>query len=332
MVYGPDGSDLGGDASVRAGLPSRLAEADPIGNVGRFVWSQTMLPRRLRSDEAALYYSPVQEGMLRPPCRQIITIHDLIPLSFPGHSPRMRHYFRHVLPALVRSSSGLAVVSAATEADVRERFDIDDRPIEIAPPPGPAPVFQPVDPDGVEVVLRRYGLRRYLLTVGTARHKNAERLIEAFSRMATTDVELAVVGPPAALAPSLESLPSAVRQRIRLIGTVDDETLAALYTGASIFVFPSLKEGFGIPPLEAMACGAPVAASSAAAVKETCGDAATYFNPHAVDEMREVLERLLDDASQRTHLRDRGSRRIGAFGVNRSAAALTRLIDAVLNG
>lgn len=312
------------------GMPLRLSATDPVGNLARFLWLQTALPRALRRDGAKLYYSPVQEGMLRPPCPQIITIHDLIPLRFPNQSPRMRHYFRHVLPRLVRASSGLVVVSAATEREVRAAFEIDHRPVAIAPPACPAPVFRRLPEEAVRPVLERHGMAQYLLAVGTARHKNVDRLLRAFERLTATDLELVIVGDSVPLNPALSALPGAVRRRVRTVGRVNDDTLAALYNGASAFVFPSLQEGFGIPPLEAMACGTPVVASSAAAVRETCGDAAAYFDPENVDEMSGVIGQVLGDEALRQTLRARGKERVRHFGLDRSATEIVALMERVL--
>jgi glycosyltransferase involved in cell wall biosynthesis len=329
-LMGRVGASVYGARSADGGSPRRLSATDPLGNLGRFLWMQTVLPRELRRSGAELYYSPVQEGMLRPPCRQIITIHDLIPLRFPDHSPRMRYYFKHVLPGIVRASSGIVVVSAATERDVRNAFEVEDRPMAIAPPAGPAPVFRRMSEEAVRPVLESRGIGRYLLAVGTARHKNLDRLLGAFERLPLADIELVIVGSPAPIEATVASLRRSTRPRVKLVGRVSDETLAAMYNGASAFVFPSLQEGFGIPPLEAMACGTPVVASSAAAVRETCGDAAAYFDPEDVEEMARVITRVLVDDALRRTLRDRGGERVSGFGVGRSAAEIIGLMEQVL--
>jgi glycosyltransferase involved in cell wall biosynthesis len=112
-----------------------------------------------------------------------------------------------------------------------------------------------------------------------------------------------------------------VSERVRFLGIVDDKDLPALYSGALAFVFPSLYEGFGLPALEAMACGAPVACSNASSLPEVVGDAALLFDPSDVRALTEAMQRLIEDAALRQRLSERGLRRAGTFSWQRNASA-----------
>jgi glycosyltransferase involved in cell wall biosynthesis len=179
-----------------------------------------------------------------------------------------------------------------------------------------------VQPD--DSVLVRHGLRTggYLLAVGSRNpNKNVRALLDAFTRLpADSNLKLVIVGGSnrQVFADSAFDYPQGALH----IGYQDDGALKSLYRHAVALVFPSLYEGFGLPPLEAMACGCPVAASSTAAIPEVCGDAVLYFDPHSIDSIAQALQRLLDDTDLREQLRQAGSRRASTFRWSESARIL----------
>ena len=189
----------------------------------------------------------------------------------------------------------------------------------------PAPHFCPQQEERVEAVRRQYGLpERYMLTVGTIEpRKNLVRLLEAFEdiykeRLADAWV---IVGQRGWLYGSffrrLEQSPA--RAGVILLGFVPDEDLPALYAGATVFVFPSLYEGFGLPVLEAMACGAPVVSANTGALPEVGGKAVRYMDPVRVETIYEALREVLKDADARRAMREAGFRQAAQFSWTKTA-------------
>lgn len=172
--------------------------------------------------------------------------------------------------------------------------------------------------------------RPYLLAVGSANPtKNFPRLIAAFAQLTDPDLRLVIVGGRNA-AVFAGGIGGADDPRIVWAGPVPDAELKALYQGALAFVFPSIYEGFGLPPLEAMICGCPVVAAAAASIPEVCGNAALYFDPLDVAAIRGALERIVADRSLRDALRAAGTARAGRYTWERSAEVLFRALLAVV--
>jgi glycosyltransferase involved in cell wall biosynthesis len=323
------GAEVGG-VFHRSGVP-RLGRSDFVGNAGRLVWHQTALPRAIRTNGIDVFYSPVTEGMVAPPVPQVVTVHDLLPLRFPDVYPRLRYYWRHVVPRILEASTAIIVDSQATAADLRDRFPSATAPISVVPLWHARDVFFPRGTGDVEAVRRRHDLGRYLLAVGETRpYKNIRRLIEAFSMIADRDVTLVVVGRISPRDPGVVDLPVrlGIGPRVRFLSGIRDEELAPLYSGCEAFVFPSLYEGFGLPPLEAMACGAPVIASSSTAIPEVCGPAAVYFDPTSAREMASAIGFVLAEAEERARLVDAGRRRAATFDRERAIGQIREVVRA----
>jgi glycosyltransferase involved in cell wall biosynthesis len=322
-------------AEVRVAASPRYVRNDLVGNSLRLAWHQLRLPGLLREDGADVFYSPVPEGMLRPALPQVITVHDLLPLHYPAVYPRLRHYFRLVLPRLVRASRAVVVDSAATERDLREMVGCKEVPIHVVYPGCSAETFRPAPQERIAEVRARFGLGEYLLFVGEARpYKNLARLIEAFSRTCLTGLQLAIVGGIGPRDGGVRELPSrfGVGERVRFLGRQPDAELAALYSGAEAFVFPSLYEGFGIPPLEAMACGCAVVASDAASIPEVCGEAACYIDPHDVDSIAAGMERVVGDSVLRRRLREAGLSRAARFSYRLAGDQIRTVLRTAVEG
>ena len=174
----------------------------------------------------------------------------------------------------------------------------------------------------------------YLLYVGNVKpHKNLSRLLSAFSALAARiPHSLVIVGRKEGLGTLDHDAMEIARRfgdRVVVTGEVSDDRLQAYYAHADLLVFPSLYEGFGFPPLEAMAAGVPVAASRAASIPEVCGDGAAYFDPTSVDEMSAVIERVLGDQALRLQLRERGRQRVDKFSWQQATTAMARVITEV---
>jgi glycosyltransferase involved in cell wall biosynthesis len=178
----------------------------------------------------------------------------------------------------------------------------------------------PVSDDDVTRVTRQHGVTRpYVLFVGTVEpRKNLPRVVDAFARIGRPDVELVLVGPTGwneDVAPAVAALGA----RARALGFVPRHDLAPLYAGAAAFVYPSLREGFGLPVLEAMAQGTPVVTSAATSTAEVAGDAALLVDPFDVDAIAAAIDRALTDGEVARRLRDAGRARAAEFPWSRTA-------------
>jgi glycosyltransferase involved in cell wall biosynthesis len=192
-------------------------------------------------------------------------------------------------------------------------------------PEAAGPAFHPQDAVAIEVVRRRYGLEGpFLLSVGSLEPgKNRERLLQAFARLQARGLKhaLVVAGQRAwryeGEAPLARRL--GLADSVRFLGHVPQADLPALYSAADLFVFPSLYEGFGLPALEALACGTPVVASNVSALPEVVGDAALQVSPLDVEALADAMERLLRDDRLRSDLRERGLERAAQFSWEKAA-------------
>lgn len=323
------------DSRLRLVHPARMAHGSFTGNLSRLLWHQTSLPRLLRRVGAGAFYSPVPDGMLAPTCPQVVTIHDVIPLRFPSSSPRLHHYFRMVVPRIARASAGVIAMSAATRADVVELLGVDPERVHVAHQGYRTDVFRPAEAEETAPIRTRYGLQRYLLAVGEGRpYKNIPRLLRAFALLRDREIQLVVVGRVARQEVDLPALARSlgIAERVRFSGFIPDEELRLLYAGAEAFVFPSLYEGFGIPPLEAMACAAPVVCSDRSSLPEVCGDAAVYVDPDREEAIAHGIERVIGDEALRAALRQRGLERAKTFSYRRTAEKILEVIRGVAAG
>jgi glycosyltransferase involved in cell wall biosynthesis len=266
----------------------------------------------------------------------VLTVHDLIFERFPQHHKWMNYqYLRAAMPLFCRRASALIAISAATRDDLVRFYHIDPAKITVIPEAA-APHFVPQTAARVAEVRTRYALPpRYVLAVGTIEpRKNLTRLAEACGPLLAEGLMdgLVLVGSKGWLYEGfferLEQLPW--RERVLLPGFVEEQDLPALYSGAMLTAQPSLWEGFGLPVLEAMACGSPVCASGISSLPEVGGDAACYFDPEDSDSILSTLRMVLRDAALRQELRARGLARASLFSWRRTAEHTLALYERVI--
>lgn len=207
-----------------------------------------------------------------------------------------------------------------------ETCGIDPGKIAVTPL-GYSDAFHPATPGAIADVGVRYKLPgRYVVYVGSIEpRKNLARLVEAWTRLGDVKCALVMVGVQARIFSDL-NMPECSR-RILQLGRVPDRDLPALYSGALFLAYPSLYEGFGLPPLEAMACGCPAIVSHATSLPEVCGEAALYFNPESVDDIVEKLAVALSDESLREDLRKKTLQRANQFSWGRCADETLRILS-----
>ncbi|MEL6612422.1 MAG: glycosyltransferase family 1 protein, partial [Bacteroidota bacterium] len=243
----------------------------------------------------------------------VVTVHDLTPLVTPdAFHFHVRFTFRRILSLLVQSGASFITNSAYTKSDLISRFSVDPARVWTTPL-GVDDSFQPVrDRERMRAVKERYGLpERYFLFTGSMnRRKNLRSLLLAFKRYRALGgrTELVLVGRMAWGGSELERLvqDSGVDNAVKLPGYIAEEDLPAVISAARAMCYPSLYEGFGLPPLEAMACGVPVVASDASSIPEVTGGVAMLHAPTDVDELSRLLMRVDSDKQLREDLAKRG--------------------------
>jgi len=276
---------------------------------------------------------------LLPPFRQIrtvLTVHDLIYVLFPEyHLPMNYHFLRLMMPRFAHRADAIIAISECTRRDLVRLWQIPEQKIHVIYE-GIDPRFRPVT-DGVamERLRQRLGLpERFALYVGTIEpRKNLPRLFEAWTRL-KKPIPLVIAGKKGWLYQETFACVEALglEDHVRFTGFVADEDLPALYSAAEIFIFPSLYEGFGLPVLEAMACGTPVITTTGGSLPEVADDAALVVDPTDVDALTEALSRLLRDESLRHDYSERGLARSRAFSWEHTARETLKLYTKTLHG
>jgi len=330
VVYLPLG------ASPPRGLPpdrfeirrTRLTRWRPA----RVVWQQAGFPRRLRAEAADLVHCPSYVVPLAATTPIVLTLHDVIALKHPHLCSRLNalHYRRH-LPRAVHKARLIIASSETTRRDILETCDAPPAKVRVVYPGPSRPLRRVQDPDAIVRVRRMLGLpRRYILFVGNLEpKKDLPTLARAFARLSGRFPEhgLVLAGAPLRGVGRLRRVvaESGVGARVCFPGFVAPEALPALYSMADVFVFPSRYEGFGWPPLEAMACGTPVVCSDGGALPEVVGGAARLFPAGDVEALTDVLREVLDDAALRRRLIEDGQRRAAMLDWETSISRLLAL-------
>lgn len=298
------------------------------GRAWRSLAQQALLPAAARRARVDVLHSLANTAPALGRARRVVNIHDLIHRRFPETHAGV---LGRGLDALVRLAAARAdriiTLSQASRDDIVRFLRVDPARIDVVPPgPGADPVAAPTP----EAELReRLGLgqRPIVLSVSAKRpHKNLERLIDALALLEPRPV-LVLPGYPTAHEAELRARGG---EDVRLPGWVSAEDLEGLYAAATCLAFPSLAEGFGLPVLEAMRRGLPVACSNATALPEAAGDAALLFDPLSVEEIAEALGRLLADEALRGELARRGRERAELFSWRRAAEGTLRSYERAL--
>jgi glycosyltransferase involved in cell wall biosynthesis len=290
------------------------------------IWHRLRLPLPATwiTGKIDLFYAP---DFLLPPLprsvRTLVTIHDLSYMRYPEtFPPQLREYLTIAVPRSVAHADHILTDSEWTRTDVIELLSIAPERVTSLHL-GVSGAFKPTAaPNERETLAAKYNIAPgpYILTVGTVQpRKNYERLIEAVDRVReSVDVTLVIAGRAGWLSDAVVEAVE-TRSHVRLLGFVDDGDLPALYRQAQVLAYPSLYEGFGLPPLEAMACGTPVVASSASSIPEAVGDAGLLHDPLDTDALADALLRTLTDNELRADLRQRGLARAAEFSWTRTA-------------
>lgn len=303
-------------------------------------WHQTQLPKAVRSFGIEVLHIPSYRRMVwRHPCRLVTTIHDLAPFRVKRKYDVARMiYCRSVVPWLARRQHRIITPSTVTAQDVRSFLGIAPEQIEVVHNGIDQDRFQPgVAEASREAVARKYALQSpFILYIARLEHpgKNHVRLIEAFDafkRRTSSDCGLVFCGGDwhgaETIHAAIRSSPHA--KTIRSLGFVPDGDLPDLYRAAQVFIYPSLYEGFGFPPLEAMACGCPVISSDKGALREVIGEAACVVDPEDVSSIAEALSSW-DRLKPRQDWVNLGLRQAQGFSWQRTAAKTVGVYEALI--
>jgi glycosyltransferase involved in cell wall biosynthesis len=275
------------------------------GHLRRVLWTQFQLPNIYRQCSARLLFSPIPEMPLWSRCRSVVTLHDLIPLRFPRRSP-LTTYFRLYIPLVLRQAQQVLCDSAATARDAMDYYQIPASKLAVVPLAHDRAHFRWLDQP----------TQTYFLYIG--RHdpyKNLQRAIQAFAQL-PRDYEFWIAGPAdPRYTPLLQQQAAelGIGDRVRFLSYVPYGELPQLLNQAIALVFPSLWEGFGLPVLEAMACGTPVITSTCSSLPEVAGDAALLVDPYNVEALTGAMQALIRDAGLGVELRQKGLAQAAQF-------------------
>ncbi len=295
---------------------ARELGAEKVGRLRGHAWEQIELPWHRRG--AGLINlcnaAPITVA------NQIVTIHDCAPFAVPeAYSRAFTHWYRFMTRQIGRRARHILTVSRFSAGELSQFLKIDSRKITVIPL-GHEHVFASAASYDI-IAQHKLGNTAFLLAVGShSPHKNFASLVTIAQKLQDTNCRFVIVGgaDPRVHASDL----TALNERVIHVGAVSDAELRALYENAAGYVHPAYYEGFGLPPLEAMALGCPVLTSRAAALPETCGNAASYFDPFDVDDMVKTTQRFLADSDNRAGLAQAGRERAQMFSWDECAQAI----------
>ncbi len=281
-------------------------------------WTHVILPRQSRQAGVDLLHMPSGIIPFATSCPVVVTILDTILFQMPHLFPAwQRLYFRLFGPFSAHRSSHILTISNQSRQDIIRTFRVPQEKVTVTFPAAD-PQFKVLPGKVTDYVKKSYHLDQYILMVGTIEpRKNIIRTLEAYAllRHQGLDYPLVHAGPQGWLN---EDLPAKIKhlgldEKVRFLGHIPLPDLVALYNGASVLIYPSLYEGFGLPPLEGMACGCPVVTSNISSLPEVVGDAALTVSPFDIDGMADALRNVLVSPDLAADLRLRGLKRAAAF-------------------
>lgn len=303
-------------------VPNNLThEQGRKGHLSRLLWTQLQAPRLYQTARSRLLFSPIPEAPLWSNCRSIVTVHDLIPLRFFRKNTPLWLYQRYYLPQVLNQAEHIICNSQATAQDIIDFFGISADKI--------TPVL--LAHDAANFRFLELPIHNYFLYLGrNDPYKNLSRLISAFASIPNClDYELWIAGPmddryTPDLVMQIEALK--LTRQVKFLSYVAYSELPKIIGQAIALVMPSLWEGFGLPVLEAMACGIPVITSNLSSLPEVTGDAALLVDPYDVDEIAEAMQAIAADPSLRSQLQQASLARAKQFSWTKTGEATAEIL------
>ncbi|MCI0364300.1 MAG: glycosyltransferase family 4 protein, partial [Phycisphaerales bacterium] len=305
--------------------------------LNRTLWMQGVLPAHLARLKPDIAHFTNSTAPLIAPCPVVITIHDMTLWLMPGYHPISRlAAMRPIIPLVAQRAAAVIAVSESAREDVINILKLPPERVHVIYE-APAREFRPIPPSpALDAVGKRYHLPpRFLLYVGTIEpRKNIARLLEAFAmlrRAGEIDHDLILVGGKGWKDHEIYEAIERLRlfDQVRFLGHIPILDLVAIYNLAAALVFPSLYEGFGLPVIEAMACGTPVITSPNGSLREVAGDAAQFVDPLDIESIAHGIRRVVCDPIVAAHFSEHGLARAACFSWQRVAAQTYRVYEQV---
>ncbi len=290
--------------------------------------------RLMKKDKINLFWGTRQ---MLPPympggIRKVLTIYDLVPYYFPE---TMEFYNRFVMKLFfsrsVKAADHIITISEASARSLTEVLGVSEKKMSVIYPAADGYVLLDKT-DSAEYISEKYGTNKnYVLTVSTVEpRKNLKTLFRAFAELRGAGFQLLIAGASgwktSAIHGEYERL-ELTEKEVKFLGYVPDEDMNKLYSGAALFVFPSIYEGFGIPPLEAMASGTPVIGSNSSSLPEVAGDAGILLDPYDISAWKENIEKIMSDPALQNGMRLKGIERAGLFSWEKSARQTLQVFE-----
>jgi glycosyltransferase involved in cell wall biosynthesis len=309
-----------------SGLALRLSRLPTSRPVVRIFWEQVVQPFALRKERVDLLHALAFVTPLLSPCPAVVTIYDLSFLLYPESFKRSKRFYLGLFTRLsARRARRIVAISKSTKRDVVRLVGVSPEKVEVVYC-GIDDAFCPLAEDQVAAFRAKRGLpERFILFVGTIEpRKNITRLVEAFATLRFCDIATLKLVIGGAKGWFYEDVFARVEElglegQVMFPGYIPISELPLWYNAAELFVYPSLYEGFGLPPLEAMACGTPVVAASTSSLPEVVGEAGLTVDPLDVEELAEAMKRVLNDEALRQEMRERGLKRAKGFSWTKTA-------------
>ncbi|MBD2566701.1 glycosyltransferase [Anabaena lutea] len=305
--------------------PNLTPEQGFKGHLRRLVWTQFQLPKIYKNLKSHLLFSPIPEAPLYANCRFIVMSHDIIPLRFPKRFSPLTPYHRYYTPQVFNQAQHIICNSEATAKDITDFYQIPINKI--------TPI--PLAYDRSHFQFLNLPTSNYFLYIGRQDpYKNIKRLISSFAALPNkNDYELWLAGPTdKRYTPLLEKQLKELQitHLVKFLNYVPYDELPIIINQALALVFPSLWEGFGLPVLEAMACGTPVITSNISSLPEVAGDAAILINPYNVGEITAAMQEIINDSEMRKQLSQKSITRANQFSWEKTGLATVEVLKQYL--
>ncbi len=305
-------------------VPTQHIPLRQAGRLSGHAWEQLELPRFARGGFLLNLCNSAPVGKTR----QMVTIHDAAVYGFPhAYSRSFRSLYKMLLPTLSRTAKHILTDSAFSKRELIRYLRVPEDKVTVVYL-GKEHVFAEEADNGI-FAKHGVGDRPFLLAVSSlSPNKNFAGIVRALEHLGKPDFDVVIAGGanPAVFGGRADSLPRSVKH----LGYVSEGELRALYERATGFVYPSFYEGFGLPPLEAMACGSPVIVSDTASLPEVCGDAALYCDPHSPQDIADKIQQLMSNAELRETLRRKGLERANTFSWDTCARETLAVLERVV--
>lgn len=324
-------------AAPRAG--PRWMKGNVLSGARNLIWLQKVLPAKLASLRADLFHALAFLGPLAPPCPMVVNVLDTIYLSYPGDFDyKWRLYARLLIGPTTKHAAAVITLSESSKNHIVAAYGVPRERVHVVYPGLSEHFKRKPDAAALLAVKEKYGVReRYCLFVGASeRRKNLVALVGAVARLNARGeirpLQLVLVGPRGRGWTELQSLIKREQLEDMMVypGYVPEEDLPPLYAGAELFVFPSLMEGFGIPLIEAMACGTPIVATPCSPTPEVVGDGAYLADGADAEALATAMARVLSEPELARRLRASGAERAGYFSWERAAQQTVALYQSVI--